>query len=102
MLRAFRQPLLHHPAGAAVPVRARGLRRELHRARSRLHRLQRDLDRAADADRISGRPGQRALALIVGLLVGATAFTIAALGSSFWMVAAMFALSGVGNSVYHP
>ena len=39
LLRAFRQPLLHHAAGAAVHLRARGLRRELHRARARADRL---------------------------------------------------------------
>jgi MFS transporter, FSR family, fosmidomycin resistance protein len=48
-------------------------------------------------DRVSAR-----LLLIVGLLVGATAFTIAALVNSFWVFVAMFALAGLGNTVYHP
>jgi MFS family permease len=34
--------------------------------------------------------------------VGATAFTIAALVDSFWVFVAMFALAGLGNTVYHP
>src|SRR5256885_1587341 len=49
MLCAFRQPLLHHAARALVPVRARGIWRELYRARACAHRLQCHLDRAADA-----------------------------------------------------
>jgi FSR family fosmidomycin resistance protein-like MFS transporter len=48
-------------------------------------------------DRVSAR-----LLPIVGLLVGATAFTIAALVNSFWVFVAMFALAGLGNTVYHP
>jgi FSR family fosmidomycin resistance protein-like MFS transporter len=48
-------------------------------------------------DRVSAR-----LLLIVGLLVGATAFMIAALVNSFWVFVAMFALAGLGNTVYHP
>ena len=40
--------------------------------------------------------------LIVGLLLGAVAFTIAGLVDSFWVLVAMFALAGVGNTVYHP
>jgi FSR family fosmidomycin resistance protein-like MFS transporter len=40
--------------------------------------------------------------LIGGLLVGAAAFAIAALVHSFWVFVAMFALAGVGNTVYHP
>jgi MFS transporter, FSR family, fosmidomycin resistance protein len=48
-------------------------------------------------DRVSAR-----LLLIVGLMVGATAFTIAALIDSFWVLVAMFALAGLGNTVYHP
>jgi MFS family permease len=47
------------------------------------------------------RIGARAL-LIVGLLLGAVAFTIAGLVDSFWLLVAMFALAGVGNTVYHP
>ncbi len=45
--------------------------------------------------------GARAL-LIVGLVVGASAFVIAGLIDSFWVMVAMFALAGVGNTVYHP
>lgn len=48
-------------------------------------------------DRVSAR-----LLLIAGLLVGAAAFTIAALVDSFWLFVAMFALAGLGNTVYHP
>jgi FSR family fosmidomycin resistance protein-like MFS transporter len=48
-------------------------------------------------DRVSAR-----LLLIAGLIVGATAFTIAALVNSFWVFVAMFALAGLGNTVYHP
>ena len=45
--------------------------------------------------------GARVL-LIVGLTVGAGAFVIAGLVDSFWVMVAMFALAGVGNTVYHP
>ena len=45
--------------------------------------------------------GARVL-LIVGLLIGALAFIIAGLVDSFWVLVAMFALAGVGNTVYHP
>src|SRR5258708_13931083 len=48
-------------------------------------------------DRVSAR-----FLLIVGLLIGATAFAIAALVDSFWVFVAMFALAGLGNTVYHP
>jgi FSR family fosmidomycin resistance protein-like MFS transporter len=47
------------------------------------------------------RLGARAL-LIAGLLIGALAFTAAGLIDSFWVMVAMFALAGVGNTVYHP
>jgi MFS family permease len=47
------------------------------------------------------RIGARNL-LIVGLLLGAVAFTIAGLVNSFWLLVAMFALAGIGNTVYHP
>ncbi len=47
------------------------------------------------------RLGARIL-LIAGLVIGATAFTIAGLVNSFWLLVAMFALAGVGNTVYHP
>jgi MFS family permease len=40
--------------------------------------------------------------LIAGLIVGAAAFTIVGLTHSFWLMVAMFALAGVGNTVYHP
>ncbi len=47
------------------------------------------------------RIGARAL-LIAGLLTGAGAFILAGVIDSFWMLVAMFALAGVGNTVYHP
>jgi MFS family permease len=47
------------------------------------------------------RLGARIL-LILGLLLGASAFIVAGLVHSFWMLVAMFALAGVGNTVYHP
>jgi MFS transporter, FSR family, fosmidomycin resistance protein len=40
--------------------------------------------------------------LIAGLVIGASAFMIAGLVHSFWVLVAMFALAGVGNTVYHP
>ena len=40
--------------------------------------------------------------LIGGLVIGASAFTIVGLTHSFWVMVAMFALAGVGNTVYHP
>jgi FSR family fosmidomycin resistance protein-like MFS transporter len=40
--------------------------------------------------------------LVAGLLVGAAAFAIAGLVDSFWVFVAMFALAGLGNTVYHP
>jgi FSR family fosmidomycin resistance protein-like MFS transporter len=40
--------------------------------------------------------------LIGGLLIGAGAFIVAGLVDSFWVLVAMFALAGVGNTVYHP
>ena len=40
--------------------------------------------------------------LICGLVIGAAAFTVAGLVNSFWVMVAMFALAGVGNTVYHP
>jgi FSR family fosmidomycin resistance protein-like MFS transporter len=48
-------------------------------------------------DRVSAR-----LLLVAGLLVGAAAFTVAALVDSYWVFVAMFALAGLGNTVYHP
>jgi MFS family permease len=47
------------------------------------------------------RLGARNL-LIGGLIVGAAAFIMVGLIHSFWMLVAMFALAGVGNTVYHP
>ena len=47
------------------------------------------------------RVGARNL-LIAGLLIGAAAFTVVGLTHSFWLLVAMFALAGVGNTVYHP
>jgi MFS family permease len=40
--------------------------------------------------------------LIAGLAIGGSAFTVAGLIDSFWVMVAMFALAGVGNTVYHP
>jgi FSR family fosmidomycin resistance protein-like MFS transporter len=48
-------------------------------------------------DRVSAR-----MMLIAGLLVGSFAFAVAALVNSFWVLVAMFALAGLGNTVYHP
>jgi len=47
------------------------------------------------------RLGARVL-LVAGLAIGASAFVIAGLVDSFWVFVAMFALAGVGNTVYHP
>ena len=47
------------------------------------------------------RLGARAL-LVAGLVIGASAFVIVGLVNSFWVLVAMFALAGVGNTVYHP
>ncbi|HYC15878.1 MAG TPA: MFS transporter [Pseudolabrys sp.] len=47
------------------------------------------------------RIGARAL-LVAGLLIGAAAFILVGLIDSFWVLVAMFALAGVGNTVYHP
>ena len=47
------------------------------------------------------RLGARAI-LVAGLVIGAAAFTIVGLVNSFWVMVAMFALAGVGNTVYHP
>ena len=45
--------------------------------------------------------GARTL-LIAGLVVGALSFIVVGLVDSFWVMVAMFALAGVGNTVYHP
>jgi MFS family permease len=42
------------------------------------------------------------LLLIGGLLTGAGAFVTAGLVDSYWVMVAMFALAGLGNTVYHP
>jgi MFS family permease len=47
------------------------------------------------------RFGARIL-LIGGLLLGATALMVAGLVNSFWVMVAMFAVAGLGNTVYHP
>jgi MFS transporter, FSR family, fosmidomycin resistance protein len=47
------------------------------------------------------RLGARIL-LTCGLVIGATAFIVAGMTHSFWLMVAMFALAGVGNTVYHP
>jgi MFS transporter, FSR family, fosmidomycin resistance protein len=36
------------------------------------------------------------------LIIGAAAFVLAGVVHSFWFLVAMFALAGVGNTVYHP
>lgn len=48
-------------------------------------------------DRMSARN-----VLIVGLLMQVVAFAVVALTNSFWLLVAMFALAGLGNTVYHP
>ena len=40
--------------------------------------------------------------LIAGLAIGGVAFVLVGLVDSFWFLVAMFALAGVGNTVYHP
>ena len=47
------------------------------------------------------RLGARVL-LIGGLLLGAAAFMTVGMTNSFWLLVAMFALAGVGNTIYHP
>jgi MFS family permease len=47
------------------------------------------------------RLGARVL-LIAGLAIGGGAFVVVGIVDSFWMLVAMFALAGVGNTVYHP
>ncbi len=48
-------------------------------------------------DRYSAR-----IVLVVGLLLGAGAFAIVGLVHSFWLMVAMYAVAGVGNTAYHP
>lgn len=47
------------------------------------------------------RIGPRAV-LVAGLTLGSVAFAIAGFVSSYWIFVAMFALAGLGNTVYHP
>ena len=47
------------------------------------------------------RLGARSL-LIGALILGAIAYAIAGLVHSFWVLVAMFAVAGVGNTIYHP
>jgi FSR family fosmidomycin resistance protein-like MFS transporter len=46
--------------------------------------------------------GNAKVILAAGLLIEAAAFAIAALTHSYWMMVAMFAVMGVGNTVFHP
>jgi MFS family permease len=46
--------------------------------------------------------GSARLALVAGLLIEAAAFVVAASVHSYWMLVAMFAVMGVGNTVFHP
>jgi MFS transporter, FSR family, fosmidomycin resistance protein len=48
-------------------------------------------------DRINAR-----LALVVGLILGAAGYAVAALVDSYWVLVVMFGLIGLGNTVYHP
>lgn len=47
------------------------------------------------------RLGARVL-LVVGLILGGSAFILVGLSHSFWVMVALFALAGVGNTIYHP
>jgi FSR family fosmidomycin resistance protein-like MFS transporter len=47
------------------------------------------------------RLGARIL-LVAGLVISSSAFVVAGLVDSFWVMVAMFAVAGVGNTVYHP
>ena len=48
-------------------------------------------------DRVNAR-----LILVAGILCGAVGLAIASLVNSYWVLIAMFALMGLGNTVYHP
>ncbi|MGE5535828.1 MAG: MFS transporter [Acidobacteriota bacterium] len=48
-------------------------------------------------DRLGAR-----IPLIGGLLLGAGAFAVAGIVHSFWVLVAMFAVAGLGNTIYHP
>jgi len=45
--------------------------------------------------------GARTL-LIAGLVIGAVAFVLVGITHSYWTMVALFALAGVGNTIYHP
>jgi MFS family permease len=47
------------------------------------------------------RIGARSM-LVAGMMIGAAAFAVAGLVHSFWVMVAMFAVAGLGNTVYHP
>lgn len=47
------------------------------------------------------RLGARVL-LILGLAIGASSFVLVGLINSFWVMVTLFAIAGVGNTVYHP
>lgn len=47
------------------------------------------------------RLGARAL-LVAGLVVGASSLVVIGLVNSFWVLVLMFAVTGLGNTVYHP
>src|SRR5262249_18037102 len=46
--------------------------------------------------------GNAKVILAAGLLIEAAAFAIAALTHSYWMMVVMFAVMGIGNTVFHP
>jgi MFS family permease len=46
--------------------------------------------------------GKARLVLVAGLLIEAAAFVVAASVHSFWMLVVMFAVMGIGNTVFHP
>ncbi|HET9716593.1 MAG TPA: MFS transporter [Pseudolabrys sp.] len=48
-------------------------------------------------DRLGAR-----LLLVCGMIISASAFVVAGLVNSFWVMVAMFAVAGMGNTVYHP
>src|SRR6266516_2786344 len=50
---------------------------------------------------LTDRVGASAV-LVAGLLLSAGAFALAGLVPSFWFLVAMFAVAGLGNTVYHP
>jgi MFS family permease len=47
------------------------------------------------------RLGARVL-LILGLAIGASSFILVGLINSFWVMVTLFAIAGIGNTVYHP